>query len=355
MKRLIFVQVLYFCSLAVMISQSNLQDLEKRLKSADDAEKYTILYRLSEGYLPTSAKKSAKYGEQALKIAEKLKNKNKQANALNLIGTAYYKQKKYRQAIKNYKKEYQVRRRLNQTTSSTKTLLNIGAIYETWGKRSKAVGIYNQALSLAKEYKKTALENQCYLRLIHLHTERNDYKDGFLIMREYLDFIDVKKISKESYKIALLETKYEEEKKLKEEVESKLIELDSNLTVVKVEKESLAKDTAQKSSKITNLTIETKEKEQKIKEEKAKVKRQQQWMATIGGFLLIIAIFLVLLFRLYKDKKKANQQLVAQNAEILEKNEEINAQADELRAKNIKIEESKEEIMGAGRAIDRGT
>jgi hypothetical protein len=100
-------------------------------------------------------------------------------------------------------------------------------------------------------------------------------------------------------------TKYEEERKLKEEVESKLTELDSNLAVIKDEKEVLIKDTVKKGVAIADLTVETKEKELAIQEEKEKVKRQRQWMVYIAAFFMVVSIFSFLLFRLYREKKKS--------------------------------------------------
>ena len=330
MKQLFFLFFFIFGSSVGLSSQTNISRLEKKLKTAKGESKYVTLYQLSKSYLPISAKKSAKYGQEAFKVAVKLKSKNKQANALNLIGTAFFKQKKYRQAVKNYEKEYQIRKDLRQNISSTKTLYNIGSIYESWNKKSRAIETYKEVLQRSKKYKKPALSNQCYIRLIHLYSEGKDYKDGFLITKEYLDFRDKSKTLKNRYKLAILETKYEEEKKMKEEVESKLTELDSNLAVIREEKEILIKDTSEKSHEITDLTIETKEKERAIQEQKEKVKRQRQWIAAIGSFFVIISFFSILLFRLYKGKKKANQQLAFQNAKIEESREEIMQQAEQL-------------------------
>ena len=178
-----------------------------------------------------------------------------------------------------------------------------------------------------------------------MHSEGKDYKDGFLVIKEYLDFTDKLPSFKDQQKIAILETQYEEEKKLKETVENKLTELDSNLTVIKDEKETLIKDTTKKSVEIADLTVETKEKEIAIQEEKEKVKRQRQWILAIGGFFVVVSVLSVLLFRLYREKRKANQLLVSQNAEIIEKNEEIKSQANELKKRNTEIEDSREEIM----------
>ncbi|NJO91584.1 MAG: tetratricopeptide repeat protein [Chloroflexia bacterium] len=179
MKKEILLLCIIVGLLAQANSQSSISSLEQQLKTAKGESKYEILYKLSKSYLQVSSKKSIEYGEDAFKLAKKLDSKSKQADVLNLIGTAYFNEKNYRQAVKNYEKEHEIRKELKQTTSSIKTLFNIGAIYESWGKKNKAIEAYSEVLKSSNQYKNMALSSQCYIRLIYLYSERKDYKDGF--------------------------------------------------------------------------------------------------------------------------------------------------------------------------------
>lgn len=339
-------------------SQTNIENLENKLKSAEGNSKYEILYKLSKAYLAKSPKKSIDYGNQALKLAEKLNSKNKQANALNIIGTANYELGKHRNAIKNYEKEYEIRLSLNQKTSSTKTLINIGSIYESWGKKSKAISTYQEALNTSKNIRNAQLTYKCYESLIDIYGNEKKYKDAYETMREYMAYRGATNVTYERKKIAILETKYQEEKKLKEEVEEQLVETDSSLNVVtdeknllEVEKQVLVQDTAYKSTAITDLTIETIEQEETIKEQEEKVRRQRQWIIAITAFFLVVIVFSILLYKQYSAKKKAYKKLELQNMEILEKNEEIKVQAEQLIDANGLLTQQRDEILYANNQI----
>jgi len=344
MKKIFFLTLLIFCAGIILKSQSKIADLEKQLKSADGEKRYELLYKISKAYLPITARKSLDYGNEALDMAKKLNSKNKEANALNLIGTAYYQLEKYRDAIKNYENEYAIRKNLNQKTGSTKTLYNIGSIYEVWGKKSKALSTYKDALASAKAIKNGQLASECYESIIKIYSSDKKYKDAFEYMTEYMGFKSASKITFERKKIAILETQYAEEKKQKEETVQQLAEVDSSLTVVKEEKEDLMKDTVEKSLEITDLTIETKEQELTIQEQQAENRRQQQWLIAFISFFVVILLFSILLYFQVRAKKKANKLLLLKNAEINEQKEEIQAQAEQLLVKNSQLEESKEEI-----------
>lgn len=373
MKHLLIYILLFFGVNTIVMAQIDVEELEQALPSAEGEEKYDILYQLSKAYIFTSPKKSIKYGEQAFDLAESLNDKNKQASALNIIGTAYYEQKKYRLAVKNYEKEYEIRKTLSPKSASIKTLFNLGSIYEVWGKESKAAEAYKAVLEHEKKNKNSALVGDCYEKLIYLYGQQKKYKEAYTTMQEYLGYRDTKLLSRERKKIAILETniqkekkikekvetqynkekklkryaesKYRKEKELKEKVVEKLEETDSSLAItqdekelLEVEKQVLVQDTAYKSNAITDLSIEKKQKEEEVK-------RQRQWITAFAIFLGVIFLFSVLLFKLYKDKQKVNQRLILQNAEINEQKEEIKSQADELIIRNKEVEESREEVM----------
>jgi hypothetical protein len=72
-------------------------------------------------------------------------------------------------------------------------------------KNQKPLKAYSEVLETSNQYQNIALSTQCYLRLIHLYSEAKDYKDGFVIIKEYLDFTDKLPSFKDQTKIAILE------------------------------------------------------------------------------------------------------------------------------------------------------
>ncbi|MEN8120283.1 MAG: SpoIIE family protein phosphatase [Bacteroidota bacterium] len=367
MNRLLLVILCLFSIIALSKAQNNISKLEKRLKTEKGKDKYETLYKLSKLYLTISPKKSIDYGNQAYDMAKKLKKQSMQANALNLIGTAYYKQKKYKSAIKYYEKELAIRKKLRQRVSKAKTLYNIGSVYEANNKEKKAFTAYKQALKAAKAIKYPGLVYKNYESIIRIYASQKNYKEAFTYLQEYNNYKGKAKGSYTKRKIDILETKYEEGKKELEEKESELNLIDSTLSIVQDEKEiledekeiledekeTLKDDTIRKSLKISNLSTETKEQKLTIAEQEEEVRTQRQWLIAFASFFMVILIFSILLYKLYKAKKKANKILALQNAEIIEKNEEILIQSEQLLQRNRKIENQKKELEEQSEELEK--
>jgi serine phosphatase RsbU (regulator of sigma subunit) len=328
-----------------LLAQNNIADMEKGLKNAEGQNKFELLYKISKAYLTTSAKKSLDYGNQALVLAKQLNDKNLEANANNIIGTAYYQLEKYKDAIKTYEDEYAIRKSLKQDQESAKTYYNIGSIYEVWGKEAKAMGIYKEVLAMARTGKFESLAFECYESIIKIYRKGNQYKDAYEYMAQYMAYRSASNITFERKKIDILETQFAEEKRISEETKQHLVKVDSNLTQVKGEKEILVNDTAKKNLKINNLTVETKEQKLTIKEQQEENRRQRQWLIAFVSFFMVILIYSIVLYFQVRAKKKANRLLIQRNAEIMEQKEEITVQAEQLLEKNAQIQESNEEIQ----------
>ncbi|MEN8120284.1 MAG: SpoIIE family protein phosphatase [Bacteroidota bacterium] len=345
MKKFLLV-IFYLFSLMVSLNaQNNISKLEKRLRTESGKDKFHTQYKLSKLYLTISPKKSLSYAIKAYENAKKLESLNMQANALNLIGTAYYKQEKYKLTIRFYEKELTIREKLNQKTSEAKTLFNIGTAYEANKKERKALISYQQALKAAKSIKYPDLVYKAYESIIRIFTNQNNFKEAFWYLQESNIYKGATKVTREQRKINILETKYEERKKELKEKESELSLIDSTLSIIQLENETLEHETARKNIRINNLTTETEEQRLTIAVKDAEVKRHRQWLISFAVFFTLILIFSILLYKSYKEKKKAIKLLAMQNTEILEKNEEIASQSDELQIQRDIALKSKQEII----------
>ncbi|OQY03597.1 MAG: hypothetical protein B6I20_04740 [Bacteroidetes bacterium 4572_117] len=353
MRKHILVILFIFSTTLVIQAQSRISVLEKTLKTQTGKNRFETLYQLSKAYLTVSPKKSLDYANKAYTESIKLGNENMQANALNLIGTAYYKQKKYKSAIKNYEKELDIRKKLGQKISHTKTLYNIALVYEANKKERKALSIYKNALTGAKEAKYHKLVLKCYESVIKIYEREKNYKNAYIYISEYNAYKGAANITFERQQINILETKYEEGQKELEEKNLELNMIDSTLLIVQNEKETLVKDTAIKGLEISGLTVETEEQKHTIKEKDAEVKKQQQWLIAFSVFFTLILIFSILLYKLYTSKKKAYKLLTVQNAEIIEKNEEIQVQSEQLLTRNAEVIEKNEEIEAQSEELEK--
>jgi len=198
-----------------------------------------------------------------------------------------------------------------------------------------------------------------YESIIRILANQKNYKEAFLYLKEFNSYKGATNVTFERRKIDILETKYEEGVKELEKKESKLNLIDSTLSIVQTEKDSLAveketleEDTTRKSLKIGNLTTETEEQKLTIAEREAEVNRQQQWLIAFAAFFTVILIFSILLYKMYTAKKKENRLLASQTAEIIEKNEEILVQSEQLMNRNAEIIEKNEEIKAQSEELE---
>jgi serine phosphatase RsbU (regulator of sigma subunit) len=343
MIRNLFFLLLILGSVFCARAQENPQELEKKLTGSKGKERFDILYELSKIYINQSPKKSIEYGKKAIEEAKNLNNPSLQADADNITGTAYYNVQNYKNALKCYEEELSIRQNIKQESSRIKTLYNIGSLYETWDKQSKAIENYQLALDAAKKIDLRAIVFQCYESIIRIYHKQKDFKNAYEQLRAYMAYKTLNNLTVE--KIAILETQYKEEKKAKEQTEAVLKQKDSSLNVVTGEKQVLVTDTATKGKAINDLTIETKEQKLTIEQQNEKVRRQRQWLLAFSIFVSIIIIYSFLLYKQFKAKKKAHELLLIYNAEIIEQKEEIQSQADQLLERNHEIQEQKEEIQ----------
>jgi len=349
-----------FLSLFMQLNAQTINVLEKELQSAQGNEKLEILYKLSKAYQKTNIKKSLDYAEQTYDQAKKSKDKNMQANALNLIGTAYYKQKKYRSAIKYYEKELKLREQLNQQQQKITVEYNLASIYQISGKEKKALELYKEVLAYAKRKHYSRLIKSTYEAIISVYKEDKDYKNAFYYLQEYQNYLNNIKTNYTKHKIRLLETKYEKNTKELNKKAKRMQEIDSVLNILLIEKSTLVEDTIVKGLKINKLATDTikKAKQIKLKDKQIKlkdieVKEREQWLMVGGVFLMVVLIFSFLLIWMYRQKKKAYKLLAVQNAEIIEKNEEIQAQSELILKRNVEIEKQKEQIEAQAEELAR--
>ncbi len=339
MQKFILITIIFFYSVLQLTAQNNIPELESKLKTASGKEKIELLYKLSKLYLKSDTKKSLNYAEKSYNLAKKSKDKNMQANALNMMGTAYYQQQKYRLAIRNYEKELDLRKQLGQKYSKVKVEYNLAATYQISGKEKKALSLYKEVLNYSKKKNYPELTKKTYRSIIQVYVKEKDYKDAFLYLQEYQNYLNNIKTNYTKQKINLLETQFEEHEKELNKKANRLKEIDSVLNELLIEKSTLVEDTIVKGLTINKLATDTVKKAEEIKVQKEEVKRREQWLTGAIIFIVVVLIFSFLLTWMYRRMKKAYKLLAIQNAEILEKNEEIKAQSELIKTQADKLAE----------------
>jgi len=322
--------------LPFVLFSENVQELEKKLASSSDKDKFPILIILSKVCAKTQPDKSISYGEQALKMLRKVKyTPDDEASIYNSLGGAYFYKKDFSKSLKYYEKEIIL---IEKSGSSAvfRSYFNIATLSMETKNTSKAISYFKKTIEAGRKFNEKEAINACYYNLSAIYESEKDYGESLKYLRMYM----VGLTSDAKQKLTVLETDYEKVKKEKAEKE--------NLA------NQLIQDTIKKSEKIDNLTEESKNKDTIIStkefeimkqrsivlEREQKVREQLRIIFFGGAASIIIFVFSIFLFRMYRQKRKALNELKIKNAEIMQQKEEIESQRDEIQDKNKKITES---------------
>ena len=94
--------------------------------------------------------KAETYALQSLDIAKKLNKQSSIAYAYRLLGRIYRKQKRFDEALKNYKLALSVYQKLGERREAGETYTNMGNIFFELGKFTEALAYYSNALRIKR-------------------------------------------------------------------------------------------------------------------------------------------------------------------------------------------------------------
>lgn len=295
-----------------LIKNELLKDSVKKL--------YSILYT-NIGllyYSLDSVQKPLKYFENALKYASEINDSTRIAASYSNIGMIYKRQEKYKPAADMYFLALSVSRNIGDRYYECKILNNIANIFETQGKIDSALQFVKMAGKIATE-----LGNKSNLTLVERNTARYYLKLG-----QYDSaFNHISNAVAISQEIGALQKSYENYEVLSEVYEKKgnialamkYYKLFTNL------KDSISgRETRAKIAEIqTRYETEKKEKENVILKQDNQIKEMviSKKNALLYVFTFVIAgvvIFLIFIIILFRLKNRAYQKLVNQNLQLLQ-------------------------------------
>ncbi len=262
--------------------------------------------------------KAAEFFTNALKLASLTKNKNNQARFMNNIGLIFEQNDDFDTALEYYTKALIIKHEIGDSLSISRTLANMGNIYFEKKEFDKAIDIYeksilikrkfndygglsnvlqnlgytylrmkkyatsikyiNEAITIAKEGNDLAREQQAYDKLSELYNEVKDYKNALKYVELSYKLKDSLASINKAELIAELDNRFQMEKKDKE-IALQQVEIEKQNTEVKLQS------------------------------------RQKIWFA-IG--LVLALILLLVAYRGFKLKQKANLIIEEKNREIMD-------------------------------------
>ena len=256
-------------------------------------------------YLQNKFSQAIEYYSKSLKMAEEIGDKQSMSERYNNIGLVYADNKNPDMAIEFYLKSYKIDEELGDKKGMAIVLGNIALIKIQLKKYKEAILFAEKSIDLAKKIGSLDEEKCGYGYLATAYDSLHDYKKTCEYLKLFKQFNDSLFNIESGKQIKEMEAVYQTEKKQKE------IEL-------------LNKDKDLQQAEIS--------------------KQETQKLGLVIGLLLMLVLSVVV-FRSYRQKKKANALLTIQKNQIEEKNEELKQQNEEIHAQRDEIETQRDTVM----------
>ncbi|MCQ2252084.1 MAG: tetratricopeptide repeat protein [Bacteroidales bacterium] len=336
------------CSVTEAIAQSaeakeRISSLESQLKESSEIDQITILCEIAELYCRQKTDKALNYLNKANKLASKNNaNPTLQLQILNGYGSTHYFKKNYRNSLSYYEKAAQLAHDNKESIAEAYALFNAGIVYKTQKLYPKALASLEKSLPLAKKAEDYSLIVQNYKALYECANLAKDYKKAVTYYDNYIKAVtDSKQLSSN---LTVLTSSYQGETKFMVmaisdvmDTEAKLLEMDSALVEVELQKQELTQVTEQKDKEIEDLNKQTEDQDKKLKSSKAEndenqmlINKQRQ---VITAFIIIGVVVLGLLgvlFFMLRKIKRSNKRLETQKSEIEDQKKLIQVKNDQI-------------------------
>ncbi len=227
---------------------------------------------------------SSKCFIKSLIIYEELNKKYGVAAASNNIAFVFKEAENYNKALEYSFKSLKTSEEMQEKAGIANTSNNIGELYMLLGNYNKALPYFQRSLKLAEEIEAKSLLINSYQSLSNLYSAQENYQKALDYFKLYTATKDSIFTEESSEKIAEMQTKYETEKK---EKENEILKKDNDI-------------------------------------QKLEINKQQNLR---NSFIVISALVLILAFVIYtryRSKQKINIILNQKNTEIENANTELN-------------------------------
>jgi len=140
-------------TITVTAQNAEIDSLRAVLKTQTKADTHRVntLKGLCFAFRSIDPEKGLSYGEEALKLARKLKLRMREAGSLTNIGSIYYAQGQYDRALKYYQQSLKLFEQIGDFSVQAKNLINIGTIYYDQGQYDRALKYYQRSLKLFEQ------------------------------------------------------------------------------------------------------------------------------------------------------------------------------------------------------------
>lgn len=322
-------------------------ELITRYKQANNAQQAAFyLNKIAFIYWGNSAPKEAiKYFQETIPLNEKIGNYNDIKAVYSNIALIYTDLDKLDQSLEYFYKSLDARRKMNSKTEIGAGLIDVAYIHMVLNQTEKAISLLEEAYEMGKSsnnprimFNSSKLLATCYDRLGNLNKAREysgysaTYEQQLATETKEKEF--EQKVTKSQEQLIFEKKEREnQEKIMKLQQELAKVKQDSLKVIVSTKQDSLNRAQELAQLREGQLTLIKREKELsdiKNKEQQARNRIQQIVIYSAGGFLLLMVILALIIFKNYKDKKKANELLSLQNTEIQKQRDHIQRQNENI-------------------------
>ncbi len=294
------------------------QDYDLALEYFKKAYDITHQLKVEQAYAPTAMNlahiynlvsqydSAKKYINIALNIVEKTQNSYLMLHCLNILGDIYKNIDSLQLAVEKYSQALDLARKMNIQDVALSAELDIAEVYTKLADTLKSQVYLDKALNYAKEALDISLkinalpkENRAYALLSDIYAKKHNYQKAYEYSKKYIETSEELFNQDKLKAIEEMQAKYQTEKQQQQIVQQQL-ELEKKDAIVKKQKAI-------------------------------------QWAMAVGGLMLLF--ILLLIYTGYRRKKRDNEIITKQNAQLQQANEEIKVQRDILQEQKNQIEE----------------
>jgi tetratricopeptide (TPR) repeat protein len=250
--------------------------------------------------------KALAYFFKALKINEEVGYKRGIASNLSNIGDVYYSQSDYTKSLEYYLKALKIDEEIGDRKGIATNLGKIGNLYRKTGKFKESEKYLKQALALSDSLGTLAVTRNNELRLYQLYDTLGQYKLALIHYKKYIAARDTIDNDEKRKQINYLAAKYEWEKK-------------EALINAEREKERALYEANQRKNQIILVAV------------------------TIG--MLILALFLVFVYRSLRITRRQKRIIEQQKAEVERQKGIVEQQKAQVEAQKRIIEDRNQKVM----------
>lgn len=333
--------------------------IEEQLQSTHEmARSYSSIgwcYTMQRGY-----DLGEQFAGQSLALMRKLKDNVGIAYAQNLIGTIALRQKKYEQALLYFDSALMVRRQFNLLVYEASSLENKGYVYEAQGELDKMQVVQEEALAIYERAGNPIRLATAYNNMGSLLFRKGHFQEA----ANYLEKARRTAISiqflpelKESY--YLLAKIKQGQGTFREATDyfARYVEISDSIYIMetrgKAAQVNALYELEQKEQKIRQLDLENLRKQDELNLKEATLQNRTLLLAFVSVGIILLTILLLVVYKYYLSKKKANAYLHFLNTEINEQKEEIQTQSEELTEANHALSSLNEDLLKKQEEISR--